>query len=1168
MALSAFFLTCLAAGAAHSALVPDGSSCLLSDDLAPVPETKLNNTTQNFSALTPGEVVKRKMAGGEAHVFHIALTAGQFLRVVVEQQGVDVEVRISGPTLPQAGQQSASTDSPNGLYGPESVSIISQLAGNYLIEVRSGNSIPDGGYELRTDGPREPTQPDRDRVAAEALFAKGQWLRSRGEPGASRQAIEEYTESLALWEKLGDPHGLAYTTGNIGRTYKGLCDIPDAVANLNRAASILREIHDGLGEAWMLNEVGAIYRSLGDSSQAVEPYKRALQLRRVAGDLWGQAQVLNNLGLAYANMGSHQQAVESYQQAISLWQATKNSLAEINTLNNLYLSSSELGDIAASLDNFQKLKTSCQASEYCKDSALEAFIHNNIGKILDTLSESQEALNEYTSARTIFHNLKSSEDEAMVLDNVGMVYAGLDDTQQALENFSESLKLRQPCSVRGRGITNTNLGYAYAIKGDPLEAIKYFDIAMPLNREAQNMPFVAYALVAKGMARASMREPRAALDLYRQALNIQIELGDNRGQAITLEKIGQVYASTGAVPLALSSYAKSLERWAVVQDRQGRALTLYDIARAERDSNSLDEARKHVEEAIGIVESLRTNLLAERLRLNYFAAKQDFYELDVDVRMRLFALTGAKEHREAALHASERARARSLLELLAEARADIHKEIPPLLAARTHSLEWEIAALAEKLIRARNLGKAKDVAALESRFEASTNELDDLQAKIKAGNKSYAELKQPEPLKLEQIHQLLDEDTLLLEYSLGEHRSYLWAVTRTDFESRELPGRAKVEEAVNELRALLTVYESPAQGESTDKYWQRLIASEEQYGSRAAELSRMLLGPISSRLRMRRIVIVADGALFYLPFEALPLPQQPQTASRTHPPGDIAVPEPLVANHEIVYEPSATALALLREIPRRKTTGTVAVLADPVYSTDDERFPRNNRKMSPGAATPQAQEIDRVLRDVGETGAAGGVFRLERLRHSDEEARDIVAAAEEGTWLEATGFKADREAALSPELRRYDVVHFAAHGLFDEKHPQLSGVVFSLYDEHGQPKKGFLSLSDVYNMSLSADLVVLSSCQTGLGQNVKGEGLIGLTRGFMHAGARRVLASLWQVNDEATAELMKRFYRHMLRERMPAPSALRLAKIEVMQAREQWRAPFYWAGFILQGDWK
>jgi CHAT domain-containing protein len=124
-----------------------------------------------------------------------------------------------------------------------------------------------------------------------------------------------------------------------------------------------------------------------------------------------------------------------------------------------------------------------------------------------------------------------------------------------------------------------------------------------------------------------------------------------------------------------------------------------------------------------------------------------------------------------------------------------------------------------------------------------------------------------------------------------------------------------------------------------------------------------------------------------------------------------------------------------------------------------------------------------------------------------------------------------------------------------------------LVNEQGRPEDGFLRLRDIYNLHLPADMVVLSACRTGLGKKVKGEGLIGLTRAFMYAGAKRVVASLWKVDDEATAELMKRFYQHMFKGRMPAASALNRARIEIMQAREQWRAPYYWAGFILQGDW-
>jgi CHAT domain-containing protein len=167
----------------------------------------------------------------------------------------------------------------------------------------------------------------------------------------------------------------------------------------------------------------------------------------------------------------------------------------------------------------------------------------------------------------------------------------------------------------------------------------------------------------------------------------------------------------------------------------------------------------------------------------------------------------------------------------------------------------------------------------------------------------------------------------------------------------------------------------------------------------------------------------------------------------------------------------------------------------------------------------------------------------------------------------ALGFEASRETALSADLARYRIVHFAAHGLLDTRRAELSGMVLSLVDEDGRPKDGFLRFHDVYNMNLAADLVVLSGCQTGLGKDLQGEGLVGLTRGFMYAGARRVVASLWQVDDESTAELMSRFYRGMLKEGRPAPAALRQAQLELSR-HPRWSAPFYWAGFVLQGEWR
>jgi CHAT domain-containing protein len=259
----------------------------------------------------------------------------------------------------------------------------------------------------------------------------------------------------------------------------------------------------------------------------------------------------------------------------------------------------------------------------------------------------------------------------------------------------------------------------------------------------------------------------------------------------------------------------------------------------------------------------------------------------------------------------------------------------------------------------------------------------------------------------------------------------------------------------------------------------------------------------------------------------------------------------------------------LRSTPRPKASKTVAVFADPVFDSKDKRVLASIKGMNTVAvARSWPRKLSRSLRDIGDIGAGDANFKLERLDYTAAEADAITSAAPPGSWTKAVDFKASRATVLSTDLGQFRIVHFATHGILNAKNPELSGIVLSMVNEQGEPEDGFLDLRDIYNLNLPVDLVVLSACRTGIGKRVRGEGLIGLTRGFMYAGSPRVVASLWRVDDEATAELMKRFYRYMLKNRMTAAAALRQARVELMNAREQWRSPYYWAGFVLQGDWK
>ncbi len=325
------------------------------------------------------------------------------------------------------------------------------------------------------------------------------------------------------------------------------------------------------------------------------------------------------------------------------------------------------------------------------------------------------------------------------------------------------------------------------------------------------------------------------------------------------------------------------------------------------------------------------------------------------------------------------------------------------------------------------------------------------------------------------------------------------------------------------------------------------------------------------------LLIVSDGALQYVPFAALPEPAAAKQVGS-------AVGQPLVVSHEIVSLPSASTLAVLRRElnGRRPAAKSVAVLADPVFSKDDARVgdaisgkEKKNvdlrRKDAPPmvAANPSSSSLQPadVVRAMSQVGVGGEGTTIPRLPFTRQEANSILAVAPAGAGVKRLDFEASRSTTNSGQLADYRIVHFATHGMLNSEHPELSGIVLSLVDQQGAAQDGFLRLHEVYNLKLPAELVVLSACQTGLGKEIKGEGLVGLTRGFMYAGAARVAASLWKVDDAATRDLMGSFYRRMLVDKLRPAAALRQAQIEMWKSK-RWSEPYNWAAFVLQGEWK
>jgi CHAT domain-containing protein len=636
--------------------------------------------------------------------------------------------------------------------------------------------------------------------------------------------------------------------------------------------------------------------------------------------------------------------------------------------------------------------------------------------------------------------------------------------------------------------------------------------------------------------------------------------------------------------------------------------SLYQIARAENRRGDLIRAQTFVEEGIKIAESIRAELGSTEFRSAYLASEavQGSYRLYTDVLMRRHQTEPTKGFDALAVEVGERQRARSLLDLLTVANIDVREGVDPTLIERERAVAKQLNDKARK-----QTSTQEQAAALKQEISQLENDYERAQVAIRKASPHYAALTQPQPLKLSEIQAQLDANTLLLEYALGEDRSYLWAISKDSLKSYELPKEAEIRQSALSVQEMLTARSTARRGESALERQQRISQAEAQLPAAAQALSQTVLAPVAAELGNKRLVIVADGALQYIPFAMLPEPKpetgrqgegasgrqgevavaasphRPVAASPSRPVAPspsrpVAVSPrlplaltPLIVNHEIVSLPSASALAIQRtELAGRKPAPrTLAVIADPVFDRKDVRF---------NTAATEASDKEKFLA-IGFEGQrtiehlaektndkAGTITQrlvIPRLPFTRQEATRLLALTPKSSSFQAMDFQANRATVLKGDLAKYRYVHFATHGLLDAERPGLSSLVLSMVDAQGNPQDGFLRGNDIYNLKLPAELVVLSACQTGLGKEIKGEGLVGLTRGFMYAGAARVVVSLWSVNDKATAELMTRFYEKMLKSGARPAAALRAAQVE-MWRQKQWQSPYYWAAFTLQGEWR
>ncbi len=573
---------------------------------------------------------------------------------------------------------------------------------------------------------------------------------------------------------------------------------------------IRREIKDKGGEGVTLNNLGNIYNNLSQYEKARDYFEQALAIAREIKDRRGEGAALSGLGIASFNLGQYEKSLEYYDQALSLHREIK-------------------------------------------DRAFEGVTLTSLGSTYVNLSQFEKARDHYEQALAVQREVRDKLNEGATLSNLGVVYKNLGQYEKSRDYIEQALVIqREIKDRRGESGALNNLGMASTNLGQYEKAREYYVQALAIRREIKDKRGEAWTVSCLGSVYVHLSQYEKAREHYEQALAIQRDIKEKDGEGTSLAGLGDVNVSLKQYAKARDFYESALAISREIKDRRREAQVLYRLARIESDVGSLSEARLHVEGALSLVESIRTDVAGQELRTAYFASVQDYYALYIDVLMRLHKQLPTEGHAVAALQASERARARSLIELLTESRVEIRQGVDPALLERERNLRQQLNVTAERQTRLLSRTHTEQqVAEINKEVQALTSEYQGIQARIRATSPRYAALTQPQPLTLLEIQQLLDAETLLLEYSLGEDRSYLWAVTPTSIDSYELPGRAEIEEAA---RRIYDAYRS-----------NNAVAARKA----SADVSRKLLAPAAKQLGKKRLLIVAAGALQYLPFGPL-----------------------------------------------------------------------------------------------------------------------------------------------------------------------------------------------------------------------------------------------------------------------------------------------------------
>jgi len=1111
-------------------------SLLIATSLCPSPaRAEPENPT---APIVEGQVLSQTHGAGESVSYAFEAQEGQTYLIEVTQGGLDLTVSVGDP-----GSAPRSFNSPS-FRDDRETALLEPVAGDkrYTIEIVSGEYTGAvGKHSISVSRVQNAATITAYRYMADAAAAN-----HLGNDENWQKSLSLYTDALSIWRDVDDKDEQARTLLNIANLqYWQFASWHEAAESAADAAEQYAAIGNSklYANAIHLQAASLIEAALATSTkpnltandaqsmfeEALHLFDGALRIQVSLGNQYDEARTLNNIGLTYYYMDDWSQAGVYFKKAAAQFRDLNEWSDELQSLANLAVIDFELGRFARAIESFTRLLELIPAD---RNPGWRADTLDNLGASLLVLGQIDGALKSFFEALALHELVDSAKGQGRSLTGIGSTYYSIGEMELARQYFDRALPIREQVND-GRG----QVAVLHFL-GDIHRHLRQFERALYYHNRALGL-----AVTPMAKAKIEILRARDWIDAgdYEEAAEIlgRVTVAARRAfaSAVTADatyELGRTLARSGDTELAQSSLEDARKIYEEIGSRDGQARSLLELGQI-REAVDIDAAIEDATRAIEHIEQIRSRVANPELRAVYLSTRRDYYEFLIHALMQAHDTAANESEAQGyllhALSIAERARARATADLMSEAAVEIRQGVDPKLQAQQYELYGQLAEkqyTRDQLLE-QGMEQAKVDAAVSELQDIHTA-LDVLEVELRRSNPKLAMLSGPEVLRTHQIQEQLDDDSVVLQYWLGDSASYLWIVSHSQVQGVRIASRTTIDELARE------VYESLSMvGFDRSSVRARQAALE--------SLSELVVSPAAEAVRDKiRVIVAADGSLQYVPFSLL------------SPDGQTA----LIDSHEVVVVPSITALAAQRQAfaDRVPATKTLAAIGDPVFSHADPRLTDSSEDLASSADVSPENFL----------GLFDKQIDLSRLPFSAMEIEHIAGLVSDRQRLVATGFEATRENIVKGAVADYRFIHFGTHGLINARHPALSTLVFSLVDETGNSSNGFLRLHDIYNLELAADLVVLSACETGLGREIRGEGLVGLTQGFMYAGAKSVVASLWRVSDRATAELMTLFYRYLLEDGDSPASALRRAQLD-LAAERRWRDPYFWSGFVLHGDW-